>query len=157
MTLSTPKPLVKSNQKTYRNNFLFGGNREEAIIRDGEKCVRCGMTREQHKKTFGRDITVDHKNHKGRHTPKEEQDNRLENLQTLCLPCHGVKDNTLEKYKGFIAQYTKDGKLVAIYPSMSEAARKIGGNVKSISVTAGHKPHYKTAYGFIWERIQEDL
>lgn len=80
----------------YNQNYLhklnFGNNREQAIQRDGEKCVQCGMTREEHKIRYGRDITVDHINGKGRNETRKEKDNRLENLQTLCLSCHGKKD-----------------------------------------------------------------
>lgn len=76
----------------YPASRRFGGNREKAIKRDGEQCVKCKMTREDHKSKYGRDITVDHINGLGRYTPNEERDNRLENLQTLCLPCHGFKD-----------------------------------------------------------------
>lgn len=77
------------NNDTYR----FGGNRELAIQRDGERCVSCGMTRADHKAKFGRDITVDHTDGQGRYTPKTEQNNNLDNLQSLCLPCHGKKDS----------------------------------------------------------------
>lgn len=76
----------------YRNKYLFGGNREAAIQRDGEKCVRCGVTREEHLVKFGKDITVDHIDGRGSKTPKHLKNNSLDNLQTLCLSCHGVKD-----------------------------------------------------------------
>ena len=69
----------------------FGGLREQVIKRDNEKCVLCGMTRESHKKIFGRDITVDHIDKKGRNSIIKN--NSLDNLQTLCLRCHGWKDN----------------------------------------------------------------
>lgn len=72
----------------------FGGNRELVIQRDGEKCVRCGMIRAEHKARFGRDITVDHKDGRGCNTPAAEKNNDPDNLQTLCLPCHGRKDVT---------------------------------------------------------------
>lgn len=85
--------MVDKNSHEYR----FGGNREKTIIRDGGKCVKCGMNREDHQKRFSRDITVDHINGRGRNTPTREQDNRLENLQTLCLECHGKKDTVRAK------------------------------------------------------------
>lgn len=75
-----------------RNTRHFGGNRELAIMRDGEKCCTCGMTRKQHRAKYGRDITVDHINGKGRYTLPTERDNSLGNLRTLCLSCHGKKD-----------------------------------------------------------------
>lgn len=55
-------------------------------------CVKCGMTRQEHRDKYNRDITVDHIDGQGRNTPKEERNNNLNNLLTLCLPCHGYKD-----------------------------------------------------------------
>lgn len=74
----------------YMHKYRFGGLREEAIKRDNERCVKCGMTRIQHKRVFNRDITVDHIDGQGRYA--EEPHNELSNLQTLCLRCHGRKD-----------------------------------------------------------------
>ena len=76
--------------KEWRSKSRFGGLRYEILKRDGFKCVKCGMTREQHFMRFGRDITIDHTNGKGRYS--KIKDNRPENLVTLCLFCHGRKD-----------------------------------------------------------------
>jgi hypothetical protein len=43
------------------------------------------MTDAAHKARWGRPITVDHKD-------RDKANNTLDNLQTLCLPCHGKKD-----------------------------------------------------------------
>ena len=67
----------------------FGGLRHRVILRDKNKCVACGMTHEQHLLQFGCDLTIDHINGQGR---GKEPDNRMGNLQTLCLVCHGKKD-----------------------------------------------------------------
>lgn len=77
--------LTNNNDKS-----RFGGMRESVIKRDSEKCVICGMTRKEHKHKFKCDITVDHIDGKGRNS--RFKNNRLSNLQTLCLPCHGKKD-----------------------------------------------------------------
>lgn len=89
--------VPKEKTLIYVDKALFGGNREVAIKRDGEACVKCGMTRKDHYIKFGRDITVDHKDGRGKHSTKHEKNNSLDNLQTLCLPCHASKDNKLRK------------------------------------------------------------
>jgi hypothetical protein len=66
-------------------NYGAGGNREEVLIRDEYRCVKCGMTDDEHKATWSRPITIDHKS-------KDRSDNSMGNLQTLCLKCHGNKD-----------------------------------------------------------------
>ena len=90
----------KSHRSVYRrvndkaqNKDRFGGNRELVIQRDGEKCVVCGMTRQEHRDRWAKDITVDHIDGLGRYTSRDERNNDTDNLQTLCLRCHGRKDN----------------------------------------------------------------
>lgn len=77
--------------KLYNAEHLFGGNREKAIKRDNEACVQCGMTRERHLEKYGMDISVDHIDRLGINVPTDKRNNQLDNLQTLCLPCHGRK------------------------------------------------------------------
>lgn len=66
-------------------HYGAGGKRKEVLERDGYCCVRCGMTDAEHKAKWDRPITIDHKS-------KDRSDNSLDNLQTLCLTCHGNKD-----------------------------------------------------------------
>lgn len=66
-------------------HYRTGGLREKVLQRDGRKCVRCGMSDIEHKRIWDRPITLDHRDRNKRH-------NTLENLQTLCLVCHGSKD-----------------------------------------------------------------
>ena len=61
------------------------GLREAVLQRDDRKCVVCGMTEVEHKRIWGRSITIDHKD-------KNRRNNTMENLQTLCLRCHTHKD-----------------------------------------------------------------
>jgi len=67
------------------SNYGTGKKRKEILERDNYSCVQCGMTDEQHKEKWGRPITIDHKD-------KNRKNNGPENLQTLCLTCHGAKD-----------------------------------------------------------------
>ena len=69
----------------------FNGLRELVILKDEEKCRNCNLTRKEHKKIYGIDITVDHIDGNGRYS--QIQNNNLNNLQTLCLKCHGSKDS----------------------------------------------------------------
>ena len=57
------------------------------LERDDYCCVACGMHYLEHKKKWGRPITIDHKD-------RDRRNNSLDNLQTLCLSCHGRKDIT---------------------------------------------------------------
>jgi 5-methylcytosine-specific restriction endonuclease McrA len=66
-------------------NYGAGGNREAVLERDNYSCVRCGMTDAEHKAKWDRPITIDHKS-------KDRSDNSMDNLQALCLTCHGNKD-----------------------------------------------------------------
>lgn len=73
-----------------RNNNRFGGNRFKALERDGYKCIKCGMTSEEHHKIWNVELTVDHIDGKG--LDAHDKNNNLSNLQTLCRRCHGRKD-----------------------------------------------------------------
>jgi 5-methylcytosine-specific restriction endonuclease McrA len=68
----------------------FGGLRREVLERDDYKCVRCGMTNNEHMRLWNREITLDHIDKNGRYSKKPN--NTLNNLQTLCLRCHSHKD-----------------------------------------------------------------
>jgi hypothetical protein len=95
-------PSNKETTLLAMNRRRFGGLRETVIHRDNEKCVMCGITREQHKLIYNKDITVNHINKRGRYS--DNPDNRLENLETLCFRCHGHKDAIKHgKYAKYIA------------------------------------------------------
>lgn len=68
------------------NKRDFGGLRKEVLSRDNYRCVKCGMSQEEHLNMWGVDINVDHIN-------RDRKENTMDNLQTLCLKCHGKKDN----------------------------------------------------------------
>ncbi len=80
----------------------FGGLREWIIKRDEEKCSECSMTRAEHLKKWGRDLTIHHIDGNGRYS--QVPNNSIYNLLTLCLSCHGRTDakriwNSLERAK----------------------------------------------------------
>lgn len=66
-------------------DYGCGGLRKAVLARDGYRCVGCGMADAEHKATWDRPITVDHKD-------KDRSHNTMRNLQTMCLTCHGRKD-----------------------------------------------------------------
>ena len=66
-------------------NAHTGGLRAAVLARDGFACVQCGMTDTEHKARWARPITIDH-------LDRDKTNNTLDNLQTLCLRCHGRKD-----------------------------------------------------------------
>ncbi len=86
------RACLKITRPISSSKRLFGGWRETTILRDGEKCVKCGMTRAEHRAKYNCDITVDHIDGRGKYTPQAEKNNDPSNLQTLCMPCHGRKD-----------------------------------------------------------------
>lgn len=73
-----------------KDRSRFGGLRYVAMKRDKFRCVDCGMSQEEHKERWAKSLTVNHINGVGRN--HKRPDNRLNNLETLCLRCHGRKD-----------------------------------------------------------------
>lgn len=62
----------------------YGGLRKKVLKRDGYKCVYCRMTLGEHIKKWGSGLNIDHINRK-------RKENTMNNLQTVCLKCHGKK------------------------------------------------------------------
>jgi len=67
--------------KNHENHY-FGGNRKTVLQRDNYKCTLCGTSET---------LVVHHIDGSGR---KENPNNDLGNLQTLCNPCHSILHNT---------------------------------------------------------------
>ena len=61
--------------------------REEALERDDWQCQRCGLTNAEHLTTYGSNLHVHHIRKFVTFEDAEEA-NRLENLLTVCRPCH---------------------------------------------------------------------
>lgn len=88
---------MRQNYRNWRSKKFYDGKREEIIQRDGEKCVKCSMNREDHWQRWHRDLGVDHIDGLG--TGSKYINNSDSNLQTLCLPCHTQKDIRIEQRK----------------------------------------------------------
>lgn len=71
---------VLKRGKELRELRHFDGKREDVLKRDNYRCQRCG------KQKASNQMTVHHKNRKGRGTAKP--DNRISNLETVCRSCH---------------------------------------------------------------------
>lgn len=72
--------------KTMYRGHRWKEIKKQAKERDSFKCVNCGMAEYLHFEKHGQPLQVDHI------IPyKITRDNSLENLQTLCCPCHGAK------------------------------------------------------------------
>lgn len=79
-------------EKGYLQNLKshFGVNGLKVLEKYGYKCAVCGMTNEEHIKKYKKRISIDHIDGVGRYSPNPN--NSIENLQVLCLSCHGKKD-----------------------------------------------------------------
>lgn len=92
------RKFYEENGFSTKANYSVGGIRAKILLRDGNKCVKCQMTDREHKEKYGRPITIDHKD-------KNRKNNSPENLQTLCLSCHGSKDITPSLIKPRFAKF----------------------------------------------------
>ena len=69
-----------------KNDRHFGGLKHLVLERDNNRCRFCSMSNDEHKKRYRVSITIDH-------IDRNRKNNTMENRQTLCLKCHGAKDN----------------------------------------------------------------
>lgn len=89
-TFIVKQRMPKKQSIEYMHIKRFGGMRMIVLDRDGWKCVKCGMTQKQHKERFKCSLTINHIDHQGRYV--SSPNNNIDNLETLCLRCHGSKD-----------------------------------------------------------------
>lgn len=125
------------DSKEQNDRYYFGGNREITIQRDGEKCVICGMTRDEHKERFKRDITVDHIDGRGMNSISSEKNNDMSNLQTLCSRCHASKDN-------------RQGKLTAIQIINIRHAKGSAEHKQLAKLYGVSRPYVTMLMGHVW-------
>ena len=86
------------------------------------------------------------------HKDEDPTNNNVENLEWCTLNYnlnYGTRmKKVVEKLSRQTAQYSPDGKLIKVWPSLREIQRETGYCQSSISMCCNGK--YKQAYGFIW-------
>jgi len=96
------------------------------------------------------------------HINEDKSDNRACNLEWVTRnenlthgtnPARIAKANVKNKSKP-VGQYTRDGKLIKVWQSVSEVQRQLGFAQSNISTVALGKG--KTAYGYVWKYIKEE-
>ena len=92
------------------------------------------------------------------HKDLNRENNSVENLEWVTYKennnyaDHGKKNGAAHSKR--VGQYdAKTKELIAIYDSMVAAAKAVGGSSSNIGACCNKKPHYLTAYGYIWRFI----
>lgn len=159
-TLGRIKSLPKSGSGGHLDSIIL----KNITIKDGYKGVSLCKNKEEHTysvhrliaKTFidnySDELEVNHIN-------EDKSDNRLCNLE-LCTRKYNINYGTrTSKYYKAIIQETLDGKFVAEYKSVEEAAKAVNGKAANISrfLKGGYKSWNgkiytpKHSYGYIWK------
>lgn len=60
-----------------------------------------------------------------------------------------------EGHRKKVAQYNKEGVFICSYSSLKEAAEAVNGKQTNIGACCNKKPHYHSAYGYIWRFVEE--
>lgn len=97
--------------RAYKDELRFGGNKEKSLIRDDYTCQDCGSKN---------NLVTHHKDKSGQ---KDNPNNEINNLITLCISCHMKRhkgDNRSGKYS--VCEYC--GKEIYIKKSDREGRHK---------------------------------
>ena len=120
----------QERERQYHDKYMFSGNAQAALERDNFQCQECGITQEQHIIIFGFRLTVHHIDGAGKNTTKEDKNNDMGNLITLCVRCHISKHNILgmkERWGELIEQDDSEWKYPKIrYLVETEIKKGIG-------------------------------
>lgn len=76
--------LAKYNRR-YKDQLRFSGSRLKALKRDKFTCQNCGYVGPTSTDDRSKDVVVHHIDFSGQ---TKKPNNRIQNLQTLCRPCH---------------------------------------------------------------------
>lgn len=87
------KPVGPIEDRKYRYGPGWGEQRQKRLEKDEFECQLCGYTEEEHQEEYSRGLEVHHRQRRDDHVDDDgyyhwEQANAIENLITLCTPCH---------------------------------------------------------------------
>lgn len=121
----------RDKQRKAWDNIMFGGNAQLVLERDNFQCQDCGMTQEQSIIIFNRRLSIHHKDITGVNTKKEDKNNDVDNLITLCSRCHMKEHSMLNmerRWGDLIKQDESDWR----YPKIRKLVREEINNGLSI-------------------------
>lgn len=85
------------------------------------------------------------------HKDENKANNCADNLEWCTAKYNSNYGNIKEKMCKRVAQYDKDGRLIAVHPSVYKAAEAIKGTPGNISSCC--TGNLATAYGFVWKHL----
>jgi group I intron endonuclease len=92
---------------------------------------------------------------------KSEASSKLQKERLKDPEYHAEKTKQLkqatDKMKKQVAQYDKDGNLIAIYDGIREAGRQTGISHQTIQKVAKGDKYRKTAGGYVWKYLEEKV
>lgn len=95
---STKKYCSKKCSSIARSDYYYGGNYSKTLKRDNWKCRKCKSEN---------DLQVHHIDHSGAENVKQfNSNNDMENLITLCIPCHSKIHVMTDEY--LVNKYKKE-------------------------------------------------